>query len=54
MTAKGALLGILGELDKAMATLNEVIKGDSSHYLGLIRRSQVFKKVQSCILREGS
>lgn len=54
MTTKGALLSILGELDKAMSTLNEVIKNDSNHYLALIRRSQVYKKVKIILKREES
>jgi hypothetical protein len=28
-----------------MTTLNEVLRADPNHYLALIRRSQVYKKV---------
>ena len=45
MTTKAALHQILGELDKAMNTLNEILRVDANHYLALIRRSQVYKKV---------
>lgn len=44
MTTKAALHQILGELDKAMNTLNEILRVDANHYLALIRRSQVYKK----------
>jgi len=46
MTTKAALHQILGELDKAMNTLNEILRVDANHYLALIRRSQVYKKVR--------
>ena len=45
MTTKAALQGILGDLDKAMNTLNEVLRTDPNHYLALLRRGQVYKKV---------
>lgn len=45
MTAKAALLCILGDFDLSMSTLNEVLRTDPNHYLALIRRSQVYKKV---------
>lgn len=45
MTTKAALHQILGELDRAMSTLNEILRSDQNHYLALIRRSQVYKKV---------
>jgi Tfp pilus assembly protein PilF len=45
MTTKAALQSILGEQDSAMSTLNEVLRTDPSHYLAMIRRSQVYKKV---------
>jgi len=46
MSSKGALLCILGDFDRAMSTLNEVLRSDPNHYLSLMRRSQVYKKVQ--------
>ena len=45
MTTKASLQQILGDVDKAMGTLNEVLRVDPNHYLALIRRSQVYKKV---------
>lgn len=54
MTTKGALLTILGEFDKAMSVLNEVLRNDSSHYLALMRRSQLYKKVLLKPLRRES
>ena len=54
MSTKGALLCILGEFDRAMATLNEVLRSDPSHYLALMRRSQVYKKVTVRPLRRES
>ena len=45
MTTKATLQQILGDVDKAMGTLNEVLRVDPNHYLALIRRSQVYKKV---------
>jgi Tfp pilus assembly protein PilF len=45
MSTKGALLCILGEVDKAMGVLNEVLRSDPNHYLALMRRSQAYKKV---------
>lgn len=44
MSTKGALLSILGEVDKAMGVLNEVLRSDPNHYLALMRRSQAYKK----------
>mgnify|MGYP006933471964 CR=1 FL=1 len=37
-----------------MSTLNEVLRADPSHYLALVRRSQVYKKVFSVRFRRGS
>lgn len=54
MTAKAALLTILGELERAMSVLSEVLRSDPSHYLALMRRSQLYKKVGSGLLRRGS
>jgi hypothetical protein len=54
MTSKAALQTILGEHDRAMSTLNEVIRSDPNHYLALIRRSQVYKKVVLLALRKAS
>lgn len=54
MTAKAALLTILGELDKAMSVLSEVLRTDPSHYLALMRRSQLYKKVLMETFRKGS
>ena len=54
MTTKGALLTILGEFDRAMSVLNEVLRNDSSHYLALMRRSQLYKKVALQSLRRAS
>ena len=45
MSTKGALLCILGEIDRALSTLNEILRNDPNHYLALMRRSQVYKKV---------
>lgn len=45
MTTKAALQSILGDQDGAMSTLNEVLRTDPNHYLSMIRRSQVYKKV---------
>jgi Tfp pilus assembly protein PilF len=45
MTAKGALLTILGDFDRAMSVLNEVLRSDPNHYLAIMRRSQLYKKV---------
>lgn len=44
MSSKGALECILGQYDEALATLNAVIKKDPTHFLCLMRRSQVYKK----------
>lgn len=44
MTTKASLQSILGEVDRAMSTLNEILRTDANHYLALIRRSQVYKK----------
>jgi hypothetical protein len=52
MTAKGGLLTILGDFERAMSVLNEVIRNDSSHYLALMRRSQLYKKVSLLALRK--
>ena len=54
MTAKGALLTILGDFERAMSVLSEVIRNDSSHYLALMRRSQLYKKVAVMALRKAS
>ena len=45
MTTKASLQSILGDVDRAMSTLNEVLRTDANHYLALTRRSQVYKKV---------
>lgn len=52
MSTKGALLSILGDQEKAMSVLNEIVKNQPNHYLALIRRSQVYKKVHRSILIE--
>ncbi|CAM6000184.1 unnamed protein product [Sphagnum balticum] len=44
LSTKGALQCILGDHDRAISTLNEVLKSEPTHYLCLIRRSQVYKK----------
>lgn len=54
MTTKAALQSILGDQDAAMNTLNEVLRTDPNHYLAMIRRSQVYKKVPQCLLRKES
>lgn len=54
MTTKAALLSILGQQDKAMNVLNEVLRSDANHYLALVRRSQVYKKVNRIIYRKVS
>ena len=52
MSTKGALLCILGEIDRALSTLNEILRNDPNHYLALMRRSQVYKKVSQTIQAE--
>jgi tetratricopeptide (TPR) repeat protein len=54
MSTKGALQCILGEFDRAMSTLNEVLRSDPNHYLALMRRSQVYKKVRPASLRKAN
>ena len=54
MTAQAALHTILGQFDKAMSALNEVLRNDSSHFLALIRRSQLYKKVELHLVRRES
>lgn len=54
MSTKGALLSILGEVDKAMGVLNEVLRSDPNHYLALMRRSQAYKKVLVLTFRKGN
>ena len=54
MSTKGALLSILGEVDKAMGVLNEVLRSDPNHYLALMRRSQAYKKVLVLSFRKGN
>jgi hypothetical protein len=54
MTTKAALLTITGQLDKAAATLSEVLREDSTHYLALLRRSQLYKKVAMATFRRAS
>ena len=53
MTTKAALQNITGECDRAMATLNEILRTDPNHYLALIRRSQVYKKVRLVFMKKG-
>ena len=36
---------IFDDFDAALATLNSVLNKDSNHFLSLLRRSQVYKKV---------
>lgn len=45
MSTKATLEYILADYDKALLTLNSVLSKDSSHFLCLLRRSQVYKKV---------
>ena len=45
MTTQAALYTILGQFDKAMNVLNEVLRNDNGHYLALVRRSQLYKRV---------
>jgi hypothetical protein len=45
LSTKATLEYILGEFDKALVTLNSVLTRDHSHFLCLLRRSQVYKKV---------
>ena len=52
MTTKAALLSIVGQQDKAMSVLNEVLRADGNHYLALVRRSQVYKKVDVLVYRK--
>lgn len=54
MTTKASLQSILGEVDRAMSTLNEILRTDANHYLALIRRSQVYKKVFFGLARKES
>lgn len=45
LSTKATLEYILGEYDKALSTLNSVLNRDHTHFLCLLRRSQVYKKV---------
>jgi hypothetical protein len=45
LSAKATLQYILGDYDAALTTLNAVLKKDPYHFLSLLRRSQVYKKV---------
>lgn len=46
-SAKATLEYILGDYDAALSTLNSVLKKDPYHFLSLLRRSQVYKKVKN-------
>jgi Tfp pilus assembly protein PilF len=44
-SAKASLEYILGDYDAALATINGVLRRDPYHFLSLLKRSQVYKKV---------
>ena len=46
-SSEAALRTILGEYESALSILNEVLKEEKQHWLSLIRRSQVYKKVRA-------
>lgn len=52
LSTKATLEYILGDYDTALTTLNSVLSKDPYHYLCLMRRSQVFKKVKQNISRK--
>lgn len=41
----------MGNYDEALTTLNSVLKNDPNHFLSLLRRSQVYKKVLLVLVR---
>lgn len=45
-SSEAALRTILGELDNALKVCNEVLENDKQHWLCLLRRSQIYKKVR--------
>ncbi len=47
LSTKATLQYILGKYDDSLKTLNGVLKKDPYHFLSLLRRSQVYKKVST-------
>ena len=52
LSTQATLEYILGDFDKSLATLSSILSKDPGHFLSLLRRSQVYKKVVNFTFRK--